>query len=468
MAPLLINMSQMVDMALATPEYGNINVIALHSLLHILIHELGLSKHQVQFTGAGYNQLLEHIIPTMPQRTLVNVNKYNLPDTIQNLNNRELVPVVNVSVGEEKCLFSVEIKNELSDEKSAAPGFPLAPVHVISIDDIRLLETRVNSIHDMLESTLPDNDTLLAKQDGETENCALLKMWNMINITKRLDATEIGIRKLAELIQQFGPDMNNSNDNYNEVEDNNDQYKDEENLKEHRSNEKRLNSKVSNVCGLDSDENQTFTQDGDENDSSKERKSSITIISNDHEHHSFKEIRSSIAILANDVEIQKEFAKNIKSSFLSFESTFYQTMREIQEMLDAKVDKLCIPPLKQYIVDMLSEFQATLDTFGRSFKLTQDAAGTIIRNVNCVSCRKAVTQKTTEPTNLPKLKSSIKSHLLKDSRIDAGPILDDRFPSSYIIPNSMNLMSGTDGKIYRGMSCLCPHKAISNPNFYDL
>lgn len=505
MAPLLLDLHQMVDLALSTSDSGVVNVSVLHALLHVIIHKLEVQSYRVEFRGKG-GQEIEHSIPTIPLANVVSVTEYAIanPDLLQ-----ERTAISESNTGNIiNTILSVNIPAENSDGNRLPPGFPLVPLNV-PINDTQCKD---NSIHDMLAVTLPADHELLGIPQPEPPE-SLTIMWGMINVSKRVDAVEIGLQRLAELLQAFGKDlhqmtgshgsgkhqrlseerkarkimgMKKANIDENDITSKNkykkkkpeelgidgmsrerknsanEKIQTDDNVDENEITRKNKNKKKKpEELGIDrmrterqNSANENIQTDAnkeqssvDSNSKSKTKVSNIgpSISVNNFGHVNFSDTSINSTNFGEDSDdyesgnstiFQREIQLNLKKDILAeqtkridhitnvlngqlsdlrsaitdeyttqyskFNTVFMQTMQEIQDMLDAKVDKLCIPPLKQYIADELLGFRKHLEMFAQEFGMIPDAAGTqVIRNVNCISCERTVNQKDREKQILP-------------------------------------------------------------------
>lgn len=585
MPPVLIDFHQMVDLALATPEMGMINVPVLHSLLHCLVHKLSISSHGVEFHGPN-SERIEQLIPAIPTLSPIYLKEYTVPNPKEPQNRKDITMPLQVHP-----INTIITINSISVPNSKPPaGLPLAPLHIMSTTDVEILKNRVTSIHDALASVLPTDEVLLETNDENCPTGPLARMNRIINTAKRVDAVEIGLRKMAEMVTFLAsscgkpcdcedeedstgegsassgsesgssdadmfPTVTNyetvitpvigsvkasteegnktkSAKNGSKVSQNNressqrqsnidtsnnsnlkhesvNKESDEDPRKSSTSAGKPLEAedptKSSTSAGKALQEIETNDKEGivkseskkegkgktDQMNKNKEtkiekskekREKNVTTTDDQPEdsnkntqnnpydspddfdndewfipglpsevtdggsvpfkppnkgkgskkqkpsgnsstgHEEYKqEILELIETLAKQIaEVQTQGVENysqLESRLNNFEITFaalirateeefrcslskyhnqfIQTMIEVQDMLDAKVEKHTIPALKQFIVDTLNEFRGTLEYFRREFGMIPDAAATTIRklrNVDCLSCQKPVFQ----------------------------------------------------------------------------
>lgn len=185
----------MVDLALATPEMGAINIPVLHSLLHCLVYQLSMSAHRFEFHGAN-SQHMEELISSIPNPSPVNLKEFYVA-------NPEAPHIrQDVSVPFKECPIKTIITiNSTAVPKAKPPaGVAIAPMHILSAHDIETLKNRVTSIHDVLSFFVPVDELLLEANDENCQIGPLARMNRIINTAKRVDAVEISLRKMAQMV----------------------------------------------------------------------------------------------------------------------------------------------------------------------------------------------------------------------------------------------------------------------------
>ncbi|KAL5290950.1 hypothetical protein ACFFRR_010383 [Megaselia abdita] len=76
----------------------------------------------------------------------------------------------------------------------------------------------------------------------------------------------------------------------------------------------------------------------------------------------------------------------LKKDFIKHQTLFLRTMEEIQEMLDDKVQKVHIPPMKQWIQDEFDCIWKVIKEL-KTIKECPKALGTVIQHLKCLSCQ---------------------------------------------------------------------------------
>lgn len=210
MAPLVVNFNQLVDLAV-NPLLGTINTSLLHNLLHVIINQMQLSTSFIEFHGIG-SASIENIIVKNQTECELQVREFELIEKIDGATGNVIEGRKEVerpkSDGIVK-LFTVH-NNEGSSQNPT--GYPLNPIQVLSLEQFK--RDQRNSIHDAVAKVLPPDDKFTMP---ENSGSALRAMFDFINISKRLDALEIGIRQLADIMKQFKCDAERINQFQNDL-----------------------------------------------------------------------------------------------------------------------------------------------------------------------------------------------------------------------------------------------------------
>lgn len=234
MPPMMIDVPQMIDLALGTPEIGVVNFNVLHALLHIITNNLQLNNTRVEFRGDQCKKI-ENLIKTIPIEPIIEITEYSVEneteeDGYKNRTLKEKPDKISVDtiivVSKTGDLGNDEESVNISRNRKNPPGFPLKPINVISTDDFREMESRNESIHDLISNILPENRELISSSDGSNP---LADMLNNLNMTKRIESLEIGTEKLTSIIndlakeykkmEQITSEMENSSGDLKELKD---------------------------------------------------------------------------------------------------------------------------------------------------------------------------------------------------------------------------------------------------------
>lgn len=100
----------------------------------------------------------------------------------------------------------------------------------------------------------------------------------------------------------------------------------------------------------------------------------------------------------------------------SYQNDLVSAMTEVQEMLDAKLDKCFVPDLKRFIQNTLDGLEKKIDNVDCQKALAAGAAKRIFKDLICVSCGENVIQGDTMKTTPAKLTKEICGDLKGDAK----------------------------------------------------
>lgn len=249
----LIDVGQIIDLACGTPETGVINFNALHTLLHIFLQQLNMQSVRLEL-GEGFASLGTQAAAA-PARQHVDIAAYAVqPDDDGSMTHRELLERAS-SVEEQPVINTVLVVRRHDDgggmggaragarqrpvqqqqpshpapqhpqhqqhdrqqqpqQQPPAPfpssatasvssdDYPQRPIVVPAQADFRDMQSDVHTIQDRVGGILPDSRELIETL-GQPQS-AVNDMWDMLNVTKRLDAAEITIQKLIAMLNDMG------------------------------------------------------------------------------------------------------------------------------------------------------------------------------------------------------------------------------------------------------------------------
>ena len=195
MAPLLINLNQLVDLSVNPSNNATINTTSLHCLLHVIVNQLNLQTCRVEFHGQGSNRI-ENSILDQTENCELDLKEYDVTNAIDLTTNTTYQKRF-----EKECLKETEVTKiiTISDacrQDHNKAGFPLQPIPVISMEEFEKLEMKVHSIHDVIGHILPTTSEII-------NNGSMNNFMDILNITKRVEALEIADIKLAELMKHI-------------------------------------------------------------------------------------------------------------------------------------------------------------------------------------------------------------------------------------------------------------------------
>ncbi|OAD56392.1 Glutamine-rich protein 2 [Eufriesea mexicana] len=247
-ASLQVSLPQMLDLALGTPEVGAVNLNILHNFLHILLHQINLRSTKVEYRGDDANRI-KTMVGSLKAGPSLYLQEYNIIDASSNVKERvRSSDAINVKVDvlmeesivkdSKELIESVSApvtQREKSKEEQVTPyaqpteGEDLKKTKgvrqeissgskgecetVILVEPIidgatptalafKQLEQNVNELQQRFQaledlSTTPE---LIERLKGKITD-PVTDVWQIINITKRLDASEQGIDKLTKMVQ---------------------------------------------------------------------------------------------------------------------------------------------------------------------------------------------------------------------------------------------------------------------------
>ena len=174
MTTVHVELDQLLNLALGTPEQGAVNFNILHGVLREILSHLGIDKKGKDIAEDGEFRAAFALLKNKQETTQ---ETGNINDGLQS----------SKSFGEEGMTNKIPL--------SAATIFPPFGGN---------LESKVASIEKKLEilDDLPSNGEILqrAKLKKDEKITPVADMWQFININRRLGAAEIGIEKVGSFI----------------------------------------------------------------------------------------------------------------------------------------------------------------------------------------------------------------------------------------------------------------------------
>jgi hypothetical protein len=248
------------------------------------------------------------------------------------------------------------------------------------------------------------SSSFLLKNEKSSLNAFI---FDFINIEKRLDALEIGIRTIADAFEkvqfnlkdqvnliankQLDPDILSSlNDRIDWLSD----------------KMRKFNCK----CNSDGDnkedniiESEKINKEKGEDDKEEKKNEEIDDTTrNSSKKNNVDEFLLSLQSNVNDIrkslrdyqDEENQFMKSVSKQLETFRSDLINCLKEIQDMMDCKLDKCFVPELTQLMDKKFKFIDEKIEEVTNRFvsitkKTSRTAAGTtkaLIRDVNCVSC----------------------------------------------------------------------------------
>ncbi|XP_005101334.1 glutamine-rich protein 2 isoform X2 [Aplysia californica] len=172
--PTPVPLTQLVDLALGSPEVGAVNFNVLHTLLHAMISKLNIQDVKADIEEHDRELLSTHAGPRSFSAFSADSGK-----------------------GDDSILS----EDNLS-EKSGYSAPKRSPYH--------RLEKQVSELTKQMEelNKLPSNEHLLQRtQEGKESDRPITDMWQYMQLKKRVDANEEGVGKLMSLFEDLMKEM---------------------------------------------------------------------------------------------------------------------------------------------------------------------------------------------------------------------------------------------------------------------
>ncbi|XP_073945883.1 uncharacterized protein isoform X2 [Choristoneura fumiferana] len=243
---MLTNISDMIDLAIGTPEVGTVDFCMLQTVLHCLAQQLAVLDKNVELRNTA------GLLALPPGKELVHsvaVNEYIL-ETDDKAGDKPLKKHEKPAGKPETLLIVERIKKEGSRaeevpasavETGAAAGAPGGAgggqqgagggqqgargqlsasgqpssrtsvshlpagekISLVSWSKFNLLESVVEDLKNRVYGSMPKNEDILEEVRSQTNLKAITDMWTSLNVSSRLEAAETGLTKLSSLVQDL-------------------------------------------------------------------------------------------------------------------------------------------------------------------------------------------------------------------------------------------------------------------------
>lgn len=162
-----LSLSNLVDLALGTPEVGAVNFNVLHTLLHAVLTKLDLNQVKAEISEADKNYLSMHRGRSSIISRASTLGKDSGVDT------------------------DIE-----SGREDAGPDPTIIPHRHTNN---HALEAKVAELEDKLQSwdKLPSNEDLFERTRDVNKQKPVSEMWQNLQLAKRVDANEDGVSKVG-------------------------------------------------------------------------------------------------------------------------------------------------------------------------------------------------------------------------------------------------------------------------------
>nr|XP_026484890.1 uncharacterized protein LOC113392607 [Vanessa tameamea] len=185
---MLLNIGDMIDLAIGSPEVGVVDFGMLHTVLHCLAQQLRVTGKNVELRGNAGG------LPVGRTKAhTVTVSEF-IVDT------EEKVMILKLCFGAQRTRTPPPITNEAS---------PLQPIgsteklSLVTISKFNILENTVEDLKNRVYGSIPKNEDILEEVRSQTNLKAITDMWTSLNVSSRLEATEAGLAKLSSLVQDI-------------------------------------------------------------------------------------------------------------------------------------------------------------------------------------------------------------------------------------------------------------------------
>ncbi|XP_074647627.1 uncharacterized protein LOC141903415 isoform X2 [Tubulanus polymorphus] len=181
--PSAVQLSEMVDLALGTPEVGSVNFNVLHTLLHAVISKLGISEAKAELTEED-EETLKTPRPDQSDLASRGGSAYTKDSGLEETDVEQESPAASRD----------QTRNEILPKKKS---------------HYHALESKVSKIEQQLDelNRLPSNTELFDRSKETPNTRAVSDMWQTMQITKRVDANEAGVGKLMSMVQDLLNEM---------------------------------------------------------------------------------------------------------------------------------------------------------------------------------------------------------------------------------------------------------------------
>ncbi|XP_045512660.1 glutamine-rich protein 2 isoform X1 [Pieris brassicae] len=207
-----LNLGDMIDLAIGTPEIGVVDFCMLQTVLHCLAQQLRVLGKNVELRGSVAALPLgrENSQTIAVSEFLVDTDK----DTQEKTVKEEVLPP-----SEPETILVVERVKKVDSPSRSPPRThsppPSAPspgpqrmastekLSLVTMSKFNLLETTVEDLKSRVYGSMPKNEEILEEVRSQTNLKAITDMWTSLNVSSRLEAAEAGIAKLSSLVQDI-------------------------------------------------------------------------------------------------------------------------------------------------------------------------------------------------------------------------------------------------------------------------
>ncbi|CAB3231347.1 unnamed protein product [Arctia plantaginis] len=262
---VLLNVAEMIDLAIGTPELGVVDFCMLQTVLHCLAQQMRILDKNVELRGAAAGlpvgrqletgetiKINEFIVqpdgatqPSENPETMLVVDRIQKDTGVPKILKRQKKPpkaepsaakvaksksVVTAkskaavpegelpegelpegaegAEGDEEAKEGVE-GGEVVGVVSAASGQRIGALTsseklcLVTLSKFNVLETVVQDLKNRVYGSIPKNEEIIEEVRSQTNLKAITEMWTSLNVSSRLEATEQGVAKLSSLVQDL-------------------------------------------------------------------------------------------------------------------------------------------------------------------------------------------------------------------------------------------------------------------------
>lgn len=360
----VVNFNQLVDLVV-NPSQGTINIALMHNLLHIVIDQLQLSSELIEFHGVG-SAAIENLIVNSRRNCGLEINEFKVLTEVDDASGnivKRREQIQKLESNEKVKVFTIRVDSNVEE---CPLGSQLNLIQFNSNEGIQKLED--DNVHDVnLHDVIHITDISGNRED---EN-SFKENYNFKNISERIDALEVEIQQLKEVLKRNQNDVRRSetvlNLNASELHQRTDNFSEQiENLK---------------CNGKDLEENSV----NNFNDKLTQEFADLSMVMESE----INNLKTSF----KGIEIEMiQFKDSVCERLESYKNDFVCCMTEIQTMLDAKLDKYDVPDLKKYLQEMIHNLEGKIENVDSPKPLAAGAVKKIFNDLNCISCGKSVVQ----------------------------------------------------------------------------
>ncbi|KAJ0181299.1 hypothetical protein K1T71_003384 [Dendrolimus kikuchii] len=223
---VLLNIGDMIDLAIGSPEIGVVDFNMLQTVLHCLAQQLRVLGKNVELRGSMTT------LPTavaMDKAQTIAVTEFMVETDDAGKKAKSTQPAAPPPQTEPSTILVVErVKKKGSPISvvlaptaprpstvppkgapsivSQAPAIGISSsekLSLVTLSKFNILESTVEDIKNRVYGSMPKNEEILEEVRSQTNLKAITDMWTSLNVSSRLEAAEAGIAKLSSLVQDL-------------------------------------------------------------------------------------------------------------------------------------------------------------------------------------------------------------------------------------------------------------------------